>query len=79
MVIKEITILELKGYIHNEGGGDFIAMQGKYAVSLSGKSEGQQNDPCTSIIIILLLLWDLDREWRWLWSLTLRTQSFHLK
>lgn len=34
--------------------GDFITMQGKYAASHAGKSERQQNDPGTSIIIILL-------------------------
>lgn len=44
------------------GGGDFIAMRGKYVVSCAGKSEGQQNDPCTSIIRILLLPWDLESK-----------------
>lgn len=47
-----------------DGGGNFITIWGKYTVSCAGKSEGQQNDPCTSIIIILLLPWDLDSEWR---------------
>lgn len=47
-----------------DGSGNFITMWGKYAVSHAGKSEGQQNDPCTSIIIILLLSWDLDSNWR---------------